>query len=568
MPAFWVDPELLTQSEAPRLDKWYKDLAVPPKGPLRAEAALVASGEVASKLPIVPGLSWYTSFSEPISVTTIQYKALHEPPLQDLAAAEDVTLDKWFVQLSVPTLPKPPNTPDYLEVDPDLLTQPEAARVDKWYRPLQEPIFVPKRLVGNWLEIDAQLLTQPETPKLDKWYSPLAAPLYKVARSSAAIVASGLTYPGEPIVPAEDVTVDKWFRPHAQPFFSTTTIGEFVDINVLFALPDVRFAPLSEPVRRVPRLREYPGVEPPLQDIVAAEVITPDKWYRDLAVPVRRRLVLTGNYLETDPNLLTQPEATRLDKWFNPLSVPVLPLSAFASLRGQVLDDVNIWPLPEVVTEVSKWHRSFAQPFFSETVIGGWVDVVITEQTEATSELPWFAALSLPAAMFESWKASAYGPASNKTPAPPVDTWYREFSIPVPPPPRLITAAHPYLFIDPAALTQLEATRLDKWFKQFEEPVWVVRRNPWLASGVTETVNILPAPAPLNDFSWLRPLALPLPSRRYLVSNQPFTTFSTTLKWSTEGPEVSPWTEEGAAPDGWTEETFAVDTWTEEDPKC
>ncbi len=61
------------------------------------------------------------------------------------------------------------------------------------------------------------------------------------------------------------------------------------------------------------------------------------------------------------PPEFTGPENPTLDKWFQPLSEPVRPRLTFAYLRSGPVDDVNIWPLQEVVT-LDKWYMPLSLP--------------------------------------------------------------------------------------------------------------------------------------------------------------------------------------------------------------
>ncbi|KKK73113.1 hypothetical protein LCGC14_2897110, partial [marine sediment metagenome] len=145
-PHFVIDPEALTLPEVTTPDKWYRNLDEP-------------------VLPRVLPISNYpaTFFEQEVSEL--------DPSAESLA---------WFVELSVPTLPKPRvvEFPAYV-IDTDLLTQPEATTLDRWWRELSEPVRVKARFhEALQLHVITDITFDiAEIVTLDKWYTPLGEPV-------------------------------------------------------------------------------------------------------------------------------------------------------------------------------------------------------------------------------------------------------------------------------------------------------------------------------------------------------------------------------------------------------
>ena len=297
---------------------------------------------------------------------------------------------------------------------PPFIPVSEVVTVDKWFRELQEPQFKVRPLVQEgWFVIDASQLTQPERTTPDKWIGYHPDILYKVKRA----VDEGILIPDLfPRVPAADSwtgnfpdQIDRVKRPvgegysfiYPSPFVASPdswtgyqpdflnrlkkfTKTEF-DFDVLpreAITPDKWLGHISLPSFKVKRavdegqtlnqpspsgtaqifnlvndatlvfLKEiqYQAIALPLSVI---ETITVDKWFTQASEFQRNIKPNPISEFEIDPFLLTQPEATSVDRWAGHLSQPTQKVKR-AIDEGQLV----FHPLPFVPSPDS-WDRFY-----------------------------------------------------------------------------------------------------------------------------------------------------------------------------------------------------------------
>lgn len=265
---------------------------------------------------------------------------------------------------------------------PDLaqptFTPAEDITLDKWYAPLSEPRFPRYFLLVLQPEVARQI---PPVPEMAGWYVQhvqVPAPRSRIA----AILASGLTFVGEPEV--EEVTLDKWYlalsRPvPAKPGIHASRVPAFwVDPDAL-TQPEVTtadrwFRPLSEPVRQ--RRDRFAYLKAGVFDSTviwpSGETVTLDKWFAPLSEPRRSKRPLPVGALPSfwiDPVALTLPESTTVDRWFQPFSEPVRARDNRAHLQAGLFDGTTVWP--QAVS--FDWFHEFSQPQFPrrQHVLGG-----------------------------------------------------------------------------------------------------------------------------------------------------------------------------------------------------
>ncbi|MCI0420076.1 MAG: hypothetical protein L0312_12770 [Acidobacteria bacterium] len=249
------------------LDKWYAPLSEPrfPRYYL-----LVGEPEVSRQIPAVPDMAgWYVQDVR-VPAPRNRTAALLASGLtfvpEPEAAAEEVTLEKWFSPFSEPLrVRKPlpvgarPSTWD----DPQALTQPEATTLDRWFQPFGEPVRQPRNRFAYLAAgaFDSTVIwPSAETVTLDKWFCPLSEPLRVKpplpvgAAPSFWIDPNALTFP-------ESTTLDRWFQPFSEPvryrarrahlqaglYDGTTTWPQAVQLDW--------YGELSRPQFLVPRLQ-------------------------------------------------------------------------------------------------------------------------------------------------------------------------------------------------------------------------------------------------------------------------------------------------------------------------
>ncbi len=388
--------------------------------------------------------------------------------------------------------------PSWALIDTKQLTLPEVTTPDKWWQPFSEPvrqhagkIAFAAIIASGVAPIDADALTRPEVTSLDKWYQPLSEPVRVQKPLPVA------TYPSswvdtDLLTQPEATSLDKWF------------------------------APLSEPTPPVP------GSEQALissggifftdeQDLdISAEELS---WYRNLGgIGVKKELRLSGPTSFPVPEISVEAEDITLDKWYSPLTEPVLVKPRASDFPSHTNDTEGLTQ-PEV-TSLDKWHAPFSEPVRTQPIshsalfASGLVYVGEPRDEDPTAEqLGWYVTLSEPTlpkprvAEFPNFVTDdeALGDGENIT----LDKWYAPFSEylhkdarseaallsgnnyegePADFDPtaeflgwyaplsqflysdkRIDAALYPYFWMDEDALTRPEITTPDKWWQPLSE---------------------------------------------------------------------------------------------------
>lgn len=495
-PSSWVDSDLLTRPEATSLDKWFIPLAEPVPPPPGIEQALISSGNIfftdEGDLDLsAEELSWYRNLggigvekglrlSGPTSFPV--------PPIEEVA--EEITLDKWYAPLSQPVLVKahasefPTSTNDT-----EGLTQPEVTSLDKWWSPLSEFLHRDKRSAAA-LEpasiIDPDLLTRPEETLVSKWVPQTSEPVRLKARLLTALQEAFFVDANIAAVPpAEEITLDKWYQPHSEPVRVKPRASSFPEFTIDtegLTFPEVTsldkwFAPLSEPVRVQPTslaglLADTDYIGEPTDVEPLAEFMG---WFKGLDEPVLPLVLPISHYpaifYEGDPSTF-DPTAERL-AWYVDLSLPTLPKVRVAEFPAYVIDP-ELLTQPEF-TSIDKWWRELSEPVrvkarFLESLNQNVTDGITPIETITIDK--WYASLSEPVRVKKSSITGTlqYFFWNTEIIIPDLDEWYTPFVEPF----FVIDPTTPlkdFFFIDPSVLGLPENITLDKWWQGLSEPL-------------------------------------------------------------------------------------------------
>ncbi len=450
-----------------------------------------ASGDFGSRSLPVAGDSGSLQITNSVSDGGASWQIAIQP-----ADSEFVTPDKWKRPLSEPVRTKKPlaiGSIPSLELDPFPRPPPVGIDLLRWLRPLSEPVREndeshASRIPSWW--IDRLQLTLPERTQLDKWYSPLSEP---VRESKPLPIGS---YP------------HWWMDPVAK-----------LELEILRW-----FAPLSEPVREIPIV---PAALMPFwvmdADIAAVppEIITMDKWFRELSEPVRVKTPLNTalQYWEIDRLQLTLPERTQLDKWYSPLSEPVrskkpLPLGAIPSW------EFDPFPLPFIPgLDLFRWYRPPSEPVrerdkvHAARVPAWWIDRLQLTLPERTQLDKWYSPLSEPVRTQKPLPigvAPFYWMDQIAKLEPDRLRWFAPLSEPVRVGKPLPIGAYPFLAFSRFLIIPLETTSMDKWHRPLSEPVRTKKPLPIGAYPANwDDADLLTRPEETLISKWYSPLSVP-----------------------------------------------------------
>ncbi len=351
--------------------------------------------------------------------------------------------------------------PSWALVDTKQLTLPEVTTPDKWWQPFSEPVrqhagklAFAAIIASGVAPIDSDALTRPEVTSLDKWHQPLSEPvrvdkpLPVASYPSSWVDADLLTQP-------EATSLDKWF------------------------------APLSEPTLPVP------GIEQALissggifftdeQDLdISAEELS---WYKNLGgIGVKKELRLSGPTSFPVPEISVEVEDITLDKWYSPLTEPVLVKPRASDFPAHTNDTEGLTQ-PEV-TSLDKWWRELSEPVRAKKPLGVasypsfFYEGEPTEVDPVAEQLAWFVSLSEPTLpkvrVAEFPSLSIDSDALTRPEETTLDRWWQPLSEFLHKDKRSAAALEPASVIDPDLLTRPEETLVSKWVPQTNEPVRV-----------------------------------------------------------------------------------------------
>ncbi len=497
------------EEAAPPLDTWYKSLSEPIRiKPRASEFPAHTNDTEGLTQPEVTSLDkWYSALSEPLRVQ----KPLGVGPSfvtddKGLGDTENITLDKWYAPLS-----------EYLHRDARseaaLLSgnnyEGEPADFDPtaeflgWYRPLEQFLHRDKRVDAAlypyfWIDTDA--LTRPEVTSLDKWWSPLSEFLHRVKRSAAALEPASII-DSDLLTRPEETLVSKWVPRTEEPvrvkarLLTALQQAFFIDADIAEVPPaeeitlDKWYQPHSEPVRVKPRASDFPEYTNDTEGLTKPEVTSLDKWWQPLSefIHTTKRSAAALEPASTiDAEQLTLPEETLVSKWVPQTSEPVrVKKGLLTALQRAFFADEDLADVPpaEEITLDKYWQplgepvrvKPRASDFPAHTI-----DTEGLTLPEVTSLDKWFAPFSEPVrvqpiSLAGLLSGAVYeGNPSDVEPLAETLAWYTPLSEPV-----LVKARaseFPALSIDSDALTDAEATTVDRWWRELSEPVRVKAR--------------------------------------------------------------------------------------------
>lgn len=377
---------------------------------------------------------------------------------------------------------------------------------------------------------------------IDRWGQPANQPVQTKPFVLAAVVAMGLSFVGEPIVPPEEITVDKWYKELAEPLHAPPRLHPALqksghdDPDGLtrpeVTTPDKWYKELERPIFTVPR--QHPPALTLVEDFVIPEDITLDKWYRDLDRPV---LALPATRYYPGAFVDGLEEVPDLD-WLVAFSKP-----EFVTTHTQVTYQFAGEPIlpPEVVT-LDKWYQDLAQP------------------TVLPQQLTWPQSLAIDTKLAQADDVK-------------LSSWYSAFAEPV-----IVAGQTPlyHAFVGEPIIP--ETITSDKWYKNFDLPVRLIARATDFNIGVNPGEPV-PPPLPPSMDTWYSDLETP-PARApraasfapgasgFLPLPDPVPPGPVKPAWAEEAGVVTAWIEETGAVGTWAEEAAAAATWTEEDETC
>lgn len=314
---------------------WFTEFSTPQRPKIAAglAVALLASGLFYSPFVEAAPTPGPANNIVPNCVNTpvsYEYRLLYQGKAEPVvvAAAEDVTLDKWYIAFTDPPKPKSGLASRYQTAFIEDNFTPESITVDKWFAPLSEPRRFKLALLAS-----AQPVTVTDTDPIVSfdWMNELALPpkaktSVRPASQQAAVV--------PPFV--EDTTFEsKWHQPwsepvrfrrglyaYQQPF---ATVANTFPLEVIFE--DKWHFPWSEPVR------SKSGLAVRLQQSFIWDALPDDsitgtmesRWHQPWTEPVRLKKGLAARYQADLAWGYFSPEVTSVDKWFISWTNPPKP---------------------------------------------------------------------------------------------------------------------------------------------------------------------------------------------------------------------------------------------------
>lgn len=273
-----------------------------------------------------------------------QYQALTKPVL---GGPEAVSVDRWLQQFSLPVWAK--------RLPTGGITAPPVAQVPAtigWLAPLTTPQF--GKAVQPASGAAAPVSTSPETTTVDRWQQPLALPVWsKSPRSWAPFLAEPLSESPETSSP------DRWYQPLSLPVRRPAAPADSPALFWSgFTPPPPAFTSFGWlPSFEVPRLPQRPqpasGGVGPLS--TAPETTTVDRWYQPMSLPVWRR---GAPYA-----VLSAPPVTSDGiGWYQWLAQPV-PLSGLAAAGQLAVAWGSFVPTPPGAVSLSAWFVNLSSPY-------------------------------------------------------------------------------------------------------------------------------------------------------------------------------------------------------------
>lgn len=292
-------------------------------------------------------------------------------------------------------------------------------------------------------------------PSMASWYRSFIDPVRLRPFVFATIVASGLTYVGEPIAAADTTDVE----------FAGTLVTRV------------------DPPKGIPAPTHSPSF------IYVADVETPDvTWLRALSVPtLPTPPVAQQQEVTTDPEAYTQPETPQLDKWYQQLNLPRIDPRLVSEGVFAYIADVEA---PDVT-----WLRAFDEPVLPTPPVAQ--QQAITEDREAYTqpEAPqldkWYQALSEPTRQtvypteFRENRVEVVAAAADTS----EDEWPGTVIVQEEP----VREVAPFIVVGDFAIGQV-ADLLTGWRGAFVDPVFARHWHPSLAPAEVRVEVVAGAP--------------------------------------------------------------------------
>jgi hypothetical protein len=361
----------LTQTVAPitvpaetvTIDKWFEPPSQPLKQPYPFDLFTVPGHQQA--FAYIHGYEdhWHPNY--PASIARPYPEAAYaasgsSAPVFTPAAAETITIDKWFEPVSQPTYQPRRSEQGQSVTDPNLLTQKEQVTISKF-----------KPAYPDWLPrpYPLDLFTVPGHQQAfayihgyeDHWHPNYPSSLPR-PYPAATYIASGATGPFVFAAAAEVVTLDKWGQPSLQPSLRRRTGvcsgSVFVGGEVISL--DKWFEPPSQPLFVPSRIASFAPEPSIVQVVAAAETITIDKWFEPVSQPTYQPRRNEPGQSVTDAKSLTQQETVSIDR-FGP-TYPVWNARPYPRATYTASGGIYITPIELILLD--KWGQPASQPTY------------------------------------------------------------------------------------------------------------------------------------------------------------------------------------------------------------
>jgi hypothetical protein len=291
---------------------------------------------------------YWRPLSEPNRRPPQQYPAFFSQPSP--ISGEIIRVDKWFQEYAIPVpLKRLADAPSFFFNPLPITTDLKFA----WYRQLSEPT---RPIPGAWRPAFSYDPFPFTVEKFLSWFQPLSSPTRPIPGAWQPY------YAFDPyVVPTgEIVTLDKWFKALSEP---TRLIPGRPDHFAFDPFPfpvDLRFGwfrQLSEPTRPIPGRPDRFAFDPfPFQVDLRFD------WYRALSEPVLRKPGAWYPEPSLYPFPLTATELVTLDKWFRQLDIPRRNLLLRIAGIGEVLPPFPIVNPPVTPTTPSGLSTGVPEP--------------------------------------------------------------------------------------------------------------------------------------------------------------------------------------------------------------
>ena len=289
-----AEPVFVGQTESIRVDKWYVALS----GPVRTPPRLIVAAQQPFAFVLNPNTQitqnfesrWHQPWSEPVRQKP-GLGAANRPFMVSWGVrtptVETVTVDKWYVALTVPVRSLPRLQPG---AQPFSFPSTRPIVSFGWHQWLSEPVRQ-KAGLGPHLQQTTAFQRPIEIINLDKWYKPWEPPV----RVKPSFIANQQAYAAPLITTVEAVTVDKWCRAWVDPPKAKLSLAPAAQQSTAFVKA------------------------PPFGQTISFD------WFQNLSDPPKPKasLGVANQQFSAFVKAAPFPEATFESKWHYPWSEPV-----------------------------------------------------------------------------------------------------------------------------------------------------------------------------------------------------------------------------------------------------